>query len=271
MFNVSWPCALVASLALFGCASQASDSTEPEDEIAQATSSLSNDHRWWGRERVDEVAPGSTSVPLDSDDQALLAASSNFRDDGKVNRSLLQPALISEGYTWSCQQRPQGPVCSGTGINAGSWQEWIPCDDGYTGGEWFQQVVYSIRYYNNDSKITSKDIHFRNYDLFSQNVTGGGRSILGVGDYIVHEEYTIPGNTGQGTQSNRGAWENAWQVGRTNDPPVYINQGVTYFDQASGGPLTGNWIKKEGRWDWNTFDDLLAINSTKICPILEGL
>jgi len=85
----------------------------------------------------------------------------------------------------------------------------------------------------------------------------------------VHEIYSTPGDTGHGTSAVIGPWENSWPLGGHGKvSPVYVNQGVISYDQATGGILTGNFTAKIGRWDWASFDDLLALMDTKICPAL---
>jgi hypothetical protein len=219
---------------------------------------------------VREVAPGATSVPLDSGDQAVLDECNSFADDGQVDRSLLVPALIPT-WNWRCRETSSGPLCCGTGINAPSgWAEFVPCGNGNVPGQWYQDIGRSLRQYNGDSKIVSKDFHWHTYDLLSQNLTGGGMEILGVGDYFVHELYSTPGDTGHGNSAIIGPWENSWPlgIGHANVPPVYVNQGAITYDQATGGILTGEFTTKIGRWDWASFDDLLLLMDTQICPAL---
>jgi len=225
---------------------------------------------YWGRDRVREVPAGATSVPLDSSDKALVAECNSFVDDGKVDRSLLVPALDST-LNWICRQTASGPLCCGSAARPGVWSDFLPCANGAVPGQRYQDVVRSFRQYDSSSRILWKDIHWHTYNLLSGNGPngGGGTEILGVGNFIQHEIYSTPGDTGHGDSTITGPWENSWRLGgRANAAPVYVNQGVIVYDQATGGILTGNFTAKIGRWDWASFDDLLALMDTRICPAL---
>jgi hypothetical protein len=224
----------------------------------------------WGRDRVREVPAGATIVPLDSGDKAVLAECHSFADDGKVDRSLLVPAL-DPTLNWRCRETTSGPLCCGTAARPGAWSDFLPCANGAVPGQRSQDVLRSFRQYDSSSKIVWKDIHSHTYDLLSGNGPngGGGTEILGVGNFVQHEIYSTPGDTGQGNSLIIGAWENSWPLGgHGHVSPVYVNQGVITYDQATGGILTGNFTVKIGRWDWASFDDLLELMDTRICPAL---
>jgi hypothetical protein len=275
MSNASWRCALVASLAFFVSASPALSSSEQEEthgqaSVAQADALSIGNGPFWGRDRVRKVPAGATSVPLDSGDKDVLAECNSFVDDGKVDRSLLVPAL-DPTVNWRCRETTSGPLCCGTAARPGAWSDFLPCANGAVPGQRSQDVLRSLRQYDSSSKILWKDIHWHTYNLLSGNGPngGGGTEILGVGNFIQHEIYSTPGDTGHGNSVIIGPWENSWPLGsHGNVSPVYVNQGVITYDQATGGILTGNFTAKIGRWDWASFDDLLALMDTKICPAL---
>jgi hypothetical protein len=271
MGNASRRCALVASLAFFVSASPAIPSSEQEGAhvqgaVSQADALSIGNGPFWGRDRVRKVPAGATSVPLDSGDKAVLAECNSFADDGKVDRSLLVPALIPN-LNWRCRETASGPLCCGTGINPGAWSDFLPCANGAVPGQWYQEVLRTLRQYDSSSKVLWKDIHWHTYNLLSGTGPngGGGTEILGVGNFVQHEVYSTPGDTGTGNYVIIGPWENSWPLGgHGNVSPVYVNQGVITYDQATAGILTGNFTARIGRWDWASFDDLLALMDTKI-------
>jgi len=275
MGNTSWRCALIASLGFVVCTSPGLPASEPEQahlqgSVTQADPLSSGNGPLWGHDRVREVPAGATIVPLDRSDKALVAECDSFVDDGTVNRSLLVPALDST-LNWRCRETASGALCCGSGARPGAWSDFLPCANGAVPGQRSQDVVRSFRQYDSSSRILWKDLHWHTYNLLSGNGPngGGGTEILGVGNFIQHEIYAIAGDTRHGDSTITGAWENSWRLGgHANAAPVYVNQGVIVYDQATGGVQTGNFTAKIGRWDWASFDDILALMDTKICPAL---
>lgn len=148
---------LVASLGLAVCMAPALRSAEPDRAgvqggVAQADALSLGNGPYWGRERVREVPAGATSVPLDSSDRTVLAECNSFVDDGKVDRSLLVPAL-DPSLNWRCHETSSGPLCCGTAARPGAWSDFLPCANGAVPGQRQQDVLRSLRQYDTNSRI----------------------------------------------------------------------------------------------------------------------